>query len=223
MLSSAVDVLERVHYPPEDAVVYNIVDEYLQPLGFTLYRTDYSFSDENWQAFLERVNTDFREDFARCFEGEQQEDQEEIAAIEKLRNLLQLDVRSDSAFLNGRTMDELRTIFRESAGGRPINAEKGSMQYVLLADAEVLDAASRGEYWVKLVQINYDEDDYRPYIFQHPGPVEYPGWVMIATNSLLRTRVKLQREDPYSFLDAFRSAKGIRNLFPVFEFGKNLH
>ncbi|KAJ3492941.1 hypothetical protein NLG97_g5045 [Lecanicillium saksenae] len=121
-LESASELRTELSLQGEHGVVEGIKDD-LPPLGFTLYRTDYCFPDEIWEMFVERLEIDSREDFERKFGGEQQQDQKEIDAVEQLRPLLQIDARSDSALVNDRTLDEIRSFFRDSAGGRPINAD----------------------------------------------------------------------------------------------------
>ncbi|KAJ6783743.1 hypothetical protein PWT90_03383 [Aphanocladium album] len=214
-------MLHQLNFPPDDAV-YEIRDEYLRPFGFTLYRTDHDSSDEIWHTFLERLQSDLMAEFSRTFEGEQQQDQDAQQATEKLRSLVRIDARSDAALLNNRTIDELRTIFRDRVGGDPISVDDGLTPHILVADAEVLDAASRGERWVKLVEINYDANNYRAFIFRKPGPLSFLGWAKMATNSLLFARARLDQMELNFMLAQGRNGSNIADDFPVLEHGKNV-
>ncbi|KAJ2977910.1 hypothetical protein NQ176_g4106 [Zarea fungicola] len=142
MINTATRMLATVHRPPEGTITYGLVDEYLTPCGFTIYRTDYNIPDQVWESLLNKLTPDFKEEilytFQRC-----QHVPEEREATEKLLALVQFDGRSDPATLNGASMDQLRVMFQDRTGGAPLNANDTTMQYFLLADTEVLEAASQ--------------------------------------------------------------------------------
>lgn len=191
MINTATRMLATVHRPPEGTITYGLVDEYLTPCGFTIYRTDYNIPDQVWESLLNKLTPDFKEEilytFQRC-----QHVPEEREATEKLLALVQFDGRSDPATLNGASMDQLRVMFQDRTGGAPLNANDTTMQYFLLADTEVLEAASQGKYWVKIVEVRYDNDEYKTNWPRLTQVQSYWGWMRIATTSLLFTRIWLR-------------------------------
>lgn len=182
-------MLATVHKPPECTITYGFVDEYFTPCGFTIYRTDYNIPGQFWESLLNRLTVDFKEEilytFQRC-----QHVPEQKTATEKLLALVQFDGQSDPA-LNGYTMDQLRAVFLDRSRGAPLNADDTTMQFFLLADTEVLEAASHGKYWVKIVQVNYDDDEFKTDWPRLTKVQSFWGWVRVATKSLLYTRLWL--------------------------------
>lgn len=176
-----------------------------RPLGLTIYRTDYDSPDQIWELLLQRLDVDLKEEVSYTFQ-DSQHILKEKEATDKLLALVQIDGRSDATVLNNRTMGQLRIIFKDHTGGSPLNADNSVMQYFLLADAEVLEAASRGEYWVKIVQVHYDEKEFRPHPTRFTGKQDYFGWMKVATRSLLYIRTRLEDFDLPEILDQVRAA-----------------
>lgn len=189
MAISAEDMLRMLRRRTDDITSTDALEDYLFPIGWTIYRTDYNASDEAWGALVQRTEAGLRDEIARTF---QSEDPKEKDAAEKIRRLVKIEGRSDPALLDGRTRDQVRAIFTNRVGGAAVNVEDTCQPFFLLADAEVFEAAARGENWIKFVDAKYDEEGYRPHPTRHTGHPKCFGWIRVATNSLLYMRVELE-------------------------------
>lgn len=181
------DALGELFFPPdEDEIYQGMPEEYLVPLGYTLYRTDYSSGTEAaWLALVETMEERFKQEVSSCFKdsrGTPKEDE----ALEKLFGLVRIDARSDEAILANCTLDQLRTIFNDHVGGTPLNPQPNNLRRVfLVADKTVFEALAGGKSWVKAVEVNYDAAQH----YVRPGSrmmmsQKYWGWMKVSTKSL---------------------------------------
>ncbi|CEJ81471.1 hypothetical protein VHEMI01593 [[Torrubiella] hemipterigena] len=147
------DDLLRQHDESDDTSFFHI------PLGFTIYRTDYTTenSDQLW--------TDLVEDRTQWLVKQVNDESEgygssptQLAAAEKLRSLIRFDARSDRDNLEGRDLDQLRDIFNDHVGGKPLHIGQYERNLFLVADEEVFDnlVSKDDQPWVKAVEANYD-------------------------------------------------------------------
>lgn len=158
---------------------------YYSAWGFTIYRTAYGpSSEEQWKALLD----DIRADVVEQITGPDGKCQAEPTA-QHIMSLFHLDVRSDPAALGGLNMDDLRKVYKDQVGGRPMNADWKERKFFLLVDQEVVDAHRNrpddAEYkpWIKCVDVEYVATDYVP---RNPrvGPQSYFGWMKLSTRSV---------------------------------------
>lgn len=157
--------LEQLTYPDsyiEDGIIEPPTSDYA-PLGFTLYRTDYTTanSDQLWLLLLERLQEEVKQSLTRkyCQPINTDEDREICA---ELQSLVHMDGRSDAATLQGRTMDELRAMYINKTGGEPLNYKVPLNRRVfLMVDEEVFVALADPKpekHWVKIVDVNYEAE-----------------------------------------------------------------
>ena len=100
------------------------------------------------------------------------------------KTLVHFDGQSDPDLLNGLAPKQLRSLFQVRAGDQSWQRNNIGKMNFLIADQEVLNTTSRGEFWVKLADAHYvDETDER-----HPDFARtYWGWIEVATMRLLHT------------------------------------
>jgi hypothetical protein len=119
-------------------------DKHYKPWGFTLYRTCYTpESNQQWKLLIDKISTTVLATLSKCKDKE--------AAI--ISENFKLDARSDSAILDGFTMDEVSQIYRNEVGGSPMEMRTSltpDHQIFLLADKEVLRNLDSGV--LKVVQ-----------------------------------------------------------------------
>ncbi|KAM0339645.1 hypothetical protein ACHAPU_010826 [Fusarium lateritium] len=144
----------RTDYPPEFDVPDRLTDEdfaeldkiepSLEGWGFTVYRTYYGpGSDENWNTLLAK---------ARDLAGKELEfwaSDGEDELVEELRTLFRVDARSDSAVLDGQSLEELCKTYLDSVGGKPMAVHEWNV--FLVADKHVLDQIGQGNFIIKAV------------------------------------------------------------------------
>lgn len=203
MLSEAEDLLRSLlsgrHLTPHDPEgSLNQVIFYCK-IGFTIYRTDYSpGSDELWTKLQAIIKTDL----TRAVTAVTPEDadtnppnEKEADALEQLESLVCVDGRSDVAALEGRTVDELRDIYKRSktegnkpsvegdgngkAEDEPIPLKHRSKTF-LWADAEVLRSLSKEMLFVKMAAVDYDAEEWRSSYAQ-----EYWGVMRLEMSSIV--------------------------------------
>ncbi|RYP65974.1 hypothetical protein DL771_008021 [Monosporascus sp. 5C6A] len=178
-MSTLLNMLGNLERVPEDQVPSP--GSYYPNWGFTIYRTQYGgSSDQKWQALLDKIQAQLVEEL----EEEGGDDDDDAQAREKLSSLFRLDARSDAGLLQHASMDQVRQLYQDNQGGSPLNADLPTHRYFLLADAEVLEDAGRGEFWVKCVQPDYVAADYVPKNARLGGGQRYFGWMKMTTRSV---------------------------------------
>jgi hypothetical protein len=193
-LQSILRALLRV---PEDHVYSENEDlsQFYIPWGFTVYRTCYSAESEiQWQILTEHIKNTLPK-----YVLEADEDGTGTTAQQML-SLLRLDFRSDADTLRDLDMDQVRQVFLNHAGGKPVNTELRWFGAFLLADEEVLadvPIATIPERWIKCIQADYIAADY---VSKDPRrlPQRYFGWMKMTTRSLLELWDQLTRRELYS-------------------------
>ena len=163
MIGTANRALKFAHHQPEGVILQGRLEEYFRPFGYTIYRTAYDEDDpgqdQAWESLLKRLDADFKLEISNTFSSRQHIESER-QDTEKLKSLATFDGRSDATFLNGCSVEKLRTIFEAGVGGVPLNADVPRFKYFLFADKEVLDGVAHGESWVKIAEVLYDDAQY---------------------------------------------------------------
>jgi hypothetical protein len=183
-MSKLPNLLASLLHPPWGKVFTEAEQyQYYRNWGFTIYRTAYgTTTDEQWPSLLAKIEAQVLDEINIHGASE--------PAAPTLRSLFHLDPRSDPDTLDGASMEHVRKLYQEGEasprdGKRPIMHENElTHRYFLLADAEVLDAVGRGDFWVKCVQADYADADYVP---RNPfaGGQTYFGWTKMTTRSIL--------------------------------------
>ncbi|KAK4074944.1 hypothetical protein Purlil1_12813 [Purpureocillium lilacinum] len=162
-----------------DGLVAETWEPYYTPWGFTIYRTAFGPStDDQWKLLLDTITSEVIATISFY------KDKEPTAA-DALISLFRLDPRSDASTQAGATIDQIRELYKNGSGGMPMNAER--LRLFLLADDEVLEAASGGKPWIKCVQADYDATKYVPKNNRvwGGGRQTYFGWMKVTARSLL--------------------------------------
>ena len=149
-MSTVRSIVRRTWRPPINVDIYPADhDEHYKPWGFTVYRTCYTpESDQQWKLMIDKISTTVLATLSKC--KDEGQDPHDTAMISKN---FKLDARSDSATLDGLTMDEISQIYLNEAGGSPMelrNSLTPDHQILLLADEEVLQNLDSGV--LKVVQ-----------------------------------------------------------------------
>jgi hypothetical protein len=159
--------------------------------GFTVYRTCYTAESEKpWQTLTEHIKNVLPKQLLS--EGQDETGTE----TQQMLSLLRLDFRSDADTLKDLDMQEVRWVFLDHTGGKPVNTEVPSFRIFLLADEEVLAdvlAVSEEKRWIKCVQADYIPGDYIPRNAR--APYQYFGWMKMTTRSLMELWIQLATLD----------------------------
>ncbi|EMD64906.1 hypothetical protein GGP41_003572 [Bipolaris sorokiniana] len=158
------------------------LDRYLQPWGFTIYRTYYGpGSDQQWEKLLQNITSGVKHQLKR-----HESPIDDPATICKAEELFKLDARSDST-LDGLTLEEVRQLYHDGTGGQPMNTDKDPWRIFILADEEVLAIPSL----IKCVAADYDAAACVP---KNPrfGPQRYFGWLRMSPNHVLKLWFELE-------------------------------
>ncbi|RYO97076.1 hypothetical protein DL764_007371 [Monosporascus ibericus] len=142
-------------------------------------------SELKWQALLDKVRTQFTEEL----EKESRDDNNDAQMREKLSSLFRLDAWLDAGLFQNIFMDQVRQLYQNNQGGNPLNADLPTHRYFLLADAEVLEDAGRGEFWVKCVQPDYEPKNTRL------GGQRYFVWMKMTTRNVFDLWKELDSRD----------------------------
>jgi hypothetical protein len=152
------------------------------PWGFTVYRTCYTAdSDKQWQILTEHIKTTLPEYMLRA------RNDKTDSTPEEMLSRLRLDFRSDADVLKNLDMDQVRQVFLNHVGGKPVNTELSWCRLFLLADEEVLadvPGAPEEKRWIKCVQADYIPADYVPKIARMLLQ-RYFGWTKMTTRSFV--------------------------------------
>ncbi len=221
MIDSADGALKFAYHAPKGVPNRGRSEEYFVPFGYTIYRTAYdnAAQDQVWEFLLERLDADLKQDITHTFSSRQHIESER-QNTEKLKSLARIEGRSDQAVLNNCSVEQLRTIFENRVGGAPLNADAPWFPYFLFADREVLEAAARGEHWVKIGEVYYENLAYDTE--NHPRLRQkqtYWGWMKVATGSLFYTRCSLEFITLYDLAMTTRGFGPSRtdDLFPIMD------
>lgn len=178
--------IETLRKIPDDALYSEInSDKYLQPWGFTTYRTYYGpASSQQWESLLGKITLGVKERL-RAHGGSK----EDPAMITKAEDLFNLDARSDPSTLDGLTLEQVRHLYHESGGGQPMNTDKDPWRVFILADEEVLTNPDLGV--IKVVAADYDAVACIP---RNPrfGPQRYFGWLKMSSAHVLTLWFQLE-------------------------------
>lgn len=202
MLSKAEDLLRSLlsgkHIGPQDHEGPLNQELFYCKIGFTIYRTDYSpGSDELWT----KLQTVIKSDLTRAVNAvtpknadANSPNERETKALEHLASLVCVDGRSDAAALKGRTVEELRAIYKrsEAEGSKPRGEGDGNGSVedkplplnhqsaaFLWADAEVLRSLSEEMPFVKIAKVDYDVNDW-----PSPNGQEYWGVMRLRIDTI---------------------------------------
>lgn len=160
-----------------------------RPWGFTIYRTDYSpLSEPRWQLLREKIHRQLLLDI-ESLRGEE-------GHVDQILALLRLDFRSDVALLNNANMDQLRQIYKQAAGGVPMNADEPNHRVFLFVDEDSMASTTEEEPWIKCVQVDYDAARYVPKSTRVGGQ-RYFGWMKMPARCVLSLWKHLIDRDLY--------------------------
>ncbi|KNG49656.1 40s ribosomal protein s21 [Stemphylium lycopersici] len=146
------------------------MDEYLGPWDFTTSRTYYSpGSEHQWYRLLQNMTNAAKHELSEHASATQ-----DLNTTPKLENVFSLDPCSNPETLNGWTMDEVRQVYRDETGVKPMNADLNIFRLFILAEAEVLADP-------ELSFIKYEGADYEPTAprrsYDKLVPSRYFGWI----------------------------------------------
>lgn len=182
------NLLQNLRKVPEGEIIseaeLNNPLSFLHPWGFTIYRTYYGpGSDRQWDELIQAV-TNSTKDAVRATA----ESTDDPTITAKAEDLFQLDTRSDLAVLDGLTLEEVRQLYHDGAGGQPMNTANDPWRVFMLADEEVLTKPDLGV--VKCVAADYDAAACVPRN-PHFGPQRYFGWLRMPSTHVLKLWVEL--------------------------------
>ena len=182
------NLLQNLRKVPEGEIIseaeLNNPLSFLHPWGFTIYRTYYGpGSDRQWDELIQAV-TNSTKDAVRATA----ESTDDPTITAKAEDLFQLDTRSDPAVLDGLTLEEVRQLYHDGAGGQPMNTANDPWRVFMLADEEVLTKPDLGV--VKCVAADYDAAACVPRN-PHFGPQRYFGWLRMPSTHVLKLWVEL--------------------------------
>lgn len=154
------------------------MDEYLGPWDFTTSRTYYSpGSEHQWYRLLQNMTNAAKHELSEHASATQ-----DLNTTPKLENVFSLDPCSNPETLNGWTMDEVRQVYRDETGVKPMNADLNIFRLFILAEAEVLADP-------ELSFIKYEGADYEPTAprrsYDKLVPSRYFGWIRMSSLRIL--------------------------------------
>ncbi|KAJ8117807.1 hypothetical protein OPT61_g1082 [Boeremia exigua] len=160
-------------------------DEYLQPWGFTIYRTYYGpGSDQQWERLLLNITNGVKDRLR-----EHKEYGDEPAVITQAEELYKLDSRSDPAVLAGSKLEAVRQLYHEGTGGQPMNTDNDPWRVFILVDEEVLADPELG--FIKCVTADYDAAA-SVLKSSFMGPQRYFGWLRVPCDRVLSLWFELE-------------------------------
>ena len=180
-ITKFVDSLRKL--PEGQSIELSKLDNYLQPWGFTIYRTYYGpGSNEQWDKLLQNITTSVKHRLKAHGVND------DPAMITKAEELFKLDARSDLV-LDGLTLEQVRQLYHDGTGGQPLNKDKGPWRIFILVDADVLASPDLG--MIKCVAADYDAAAAVP---KNPrfGPQRYFGWLTMSSEHVLALWFELE-------------------------------
>ncbi|KAJ6194982.1 hypothetical protein J3E72DRAFT_198360 [Bipolaris maydis] len=107
---------------------------FLQPRGFTIYRTYYGpGSDQQWDELIQAITIGAKDAIR-----EKTKFTDDPAMIAKAEELFKPDIRSNPAVLEGLALEEVRQLYHKETGGQPMNTDSDLWRIFIRADMEVL-------------------------------------------------------------------------------------
>jgi hypothetical protein len=168
---------EGIIFGPNDAT---LVPQYFETWGFTIYRTHYGpGSEEQWCRLLQTMHAGAQDGIENMWQAE-----DYPAIMSKSWDLFRLDARSDADTLDGLTLENVRQVYVDKAGGAPMPnvPHRHPWHVFFLADAEVLrDPDLR---MIKVVAAEYDAERAVPKNRRY-GPQRYFGWITMPATATL--------------------------------------
>jgi hypothetical protein len=188
MFSLVEHLLKRLRKVPDGEMIskaeFNNPLSFLQPWGFTIYRTYYGRgSDRQWDELIQAM-TNGAKDAVR----ERVNPTDDPAMVAKAVELFTLDTRSNPAVLDGLALEEVRQLYHNGTGGQPMNTDSDPWRIFMLADTEVLANPDLG--MIKCVAADYDAAACVPKNTWF-GPQRYFGWLRMSSNHVLRLWLEL--------------------------------
>ncbi|KAJ4311762.1 hypothetical protein N0V94_007779 [Neodidymelliopsis sp. IMI 364377] len=190
-MGSIENFLQRLRRVPDGEILteaeFNNPLNFLQPWGFTIYRTHYDpGSNQQWDALIQTITNGAKE----AIRGNANST-DDPAMIAKAEQLFKLDTRSDSALLHGLALEQVRQLHLSGTGGQPMNTDRDRdpWRIFMLADEEVLKDPDLGV--VKCVAADYDAAACVP---RNPrfGPQRYFGWLRMSSTHVLKLWLELE-------------------------------
>lgn len=172
--------LNDLYRYPEDRNVQpeEDIEQFLTYWGFTIYRTYYGpESDGQWSKLLKKTADGVEEGLTHLEEAD-----EKPEATAKARDQFRLDARSDSATLEGLTLEDVRQLYLDRNGGQPMNTDNRPWRIFLLADAQVLQ--DPGFRLLKAAAADYDPVATVPKN-TWSGPQRYFGWITMPPTAIV--------------------------------------
>lgn len=191
---------------PEDGIGWFEEDKdlYLRHYwGFTIYRTFYGRgSEEQWCRLLQTIYDVTKVQVSRT----NADDEDNIA---KMWEWFRLDARSDSATMDGLTLENARELWLKENGTKdhPRRSRRDPWRVFLIADVDVL--ADPYVRIVKAAAADYDHSAHKGYTWRL-GPRRYFGWFTIDSGSILGLWVALEN---YFFEDLGNHVSGPREVW----------
>ncbi|PWI64223.1 hypothetical protein PCL_11363 [Purpureocillium lilacinum] len=122
---------------------------------------------------------------------------------------------SDLNLLNNADMNHLRQIYKEAAGGVPMNAGEPNYRVFFVVDEESIDSIMEKEPWIKCVQVDYDAAQYVPKNRRPRAALALAAAMATAMGSHAGSDpFDLDNHIPLTFADRARAAQ-LRNSSPV--------
>ncbi|KAI4694250.1 uncharacterized protein J4E84_002832 [Alternaria hordeiaustralica] len=171
--------------------------------GFTIYRTYYGpGSDQRWSELLQRMTTETKLDLES-----QDGAEDDTTSTAKAWSLFKLDARSDSTVLDGLTLEQVRQLYVEGVGGRPMNAADNPFRVFFLADAEALVGSDFDSALIKVVAAEYDAAACVPVNWKF-GPQRYFGWMRMPVRCVLALWFTLEHKFLQEIVDSTAGGPG---------------
>jgi hypothetical protein len=130
--------------------------------------------------------------------------EDDTTSTAKAWSLFKLDARSDSAILDGKTLEQVRQMYVDATGGQPMNANDNPYRVFFLADVEVLMGSDYDSALIKVAEAEYDAAASVPKNWQY-GPQRHFGWMKMPVRCVLDLWFKLER---YFFMEIVESTAG---------------
>lgn len=135
--------LRGLYQPPVGDVGPEEEEQYWVPLGFTVYRTDYSpGTDTLWDELIADLEMRLKDSIGGKlgYEDDVPVDDDvkaEKAAVEELLSRVRIDARSDKSLFEGLDDERLRQIFLNATENKPLNQKPRGRRIFLVADSMV--------------------------------------------------------------------------------------
>lgn len=154
--------------------------------GFTVYRTDYSEgTDELWPQLLADMRSHCENAISYYGPKERGQPRKQDDAVDLLTSLFTIDARSDKDLLDGRSVEQLRDIYKACVGVIPLNPTLNNYGFFYV-DAEVFQSMAQKKPYIKMGDPHYDPKEHK--IDNHPrfpqGQYHW-GWFRVEVGDVL--------------------------------------